>query len=163
MHFLRVLLLIAISSSCTAGALHAQGYATGRGSLIVGGTAGLTTFRDQEPSVRNYSLHFSPRFQYFVSPGLGLGASVGLFHMRQGEDSSSSWGLGPEISYFFGEGERTLLPYVSALGSFSGGEVNLGGAAGAIYMLTSSVGLDTSLFYRHQITGAAVGITAFVF
>ena len=166
MHNVRILLVMLAISLGATEALHAQGHATGRGNLIVSGSAGLSTFDGGELSGRQTAVHLFPHLQYFVSPGLALGGSVSIFHARSGDTSSTSWGVGPHASYFFGRGEQTLIPYVSAQGFYNGGsfaEWNYGAAAGAVYMLTSSVGLDASVFYRDPVAGIAVGITAFVF
>jgi hypothetical protein len=66
----------------------------------------------------------------------------------------TTYGIGPKVSYFFGPGQQALLPYVSgqagvdAVRGLDARYVMYGGSAGVLYLLTRSVGLDASVFYR---------------
>jgi len=166
----------------------AQSHATDQGSWIVGGGAGLSN-QSFSYSLDGDRLKFSstyasltPRVQYFVRPGLALGGGLNLAHMRTDDHSSTRYGAGPAISYYFTAPERRILPYVSANTSFSrargeeGRETGYGAAAGLLYMLTGSVGLDGSVFAQSQrwtetndlegtnrVLGLALGFSAFVY
>lgn len=185
----RTVLLLALASAVgSLNAVQAQEHATDRGSLIVGGGAGLSSHSysnnvaGDRQEWSSTLIYFSPRVQYFVLPGLAVGGTVDLTHMRTPENSSTSAGLGPTISYFFGAPEQALVPYISAQTAWHRalgedyGQVGYGGAAGMLYMLTRSVGLDGSVFYRiqevtggapsgarHRALGLAVGFSAFAF
>jgi hypothetical protein len=189
MHGIRILLFSLAIIVTAASAVQAQSYATDRGSFILGGSTGLSSHRSvqqydgQRHDYRFTYVYMAPRVQYFVRPGLALGGSLDLAHSRNRDDSATSYGVGPAIAFFFGEGERTLYPYVSAQTSYlrvSGRDtrqLGYGLAGGMLYMLTRTVGLDGSLFFRgssvtgleedqrvrDSVFGLAVGFSAFAF
>lgn len=181
-------LVILAAVVCTIGRAEAQEHATDRGSFILGGATGLSSNRytnesqGERQEFRSTFLYFSPRIQYLVRPGLAVGGSIDLNHSRYDDVSVTAYGLGPAVSYFFGAPDRVFLPYLSAQGSFAWvrgqdqEQVGYGGAAGVLYLLTRSVGVDGSFFYRiHRSTGdaefrtsnhtlgLAVGFSAFAF
>lgn len=176
-HALRLLALASVL--CSASAVSAQEHATDRGSLILGGSAGVASHRTAD--VRSTYMHLNPAIQYFVRPGLAIGGTVNLTHVRLGERTSTNYGAGPQISYYMGDGAETLRPYVSAQTMISGasggrsGVLTYGANAGVLYLFTRSVGLDASIFYRglsftgsdaetvSEAVGVAVGFSAFAF
>lgn len=157
----------------------AQEYATDRGSLNIGGTAGVSSYKAS--AGWNTNAFFNPQLQYFVSPGLGIGAALSVHRAWRDAGSFNSYSIGPSVAYYFGRGAQDLRPYLGAQASFArvdGSNVSTwgyGGSAGLLYMLTESVGLDTALFYRRleptgeslstsqENVGFSVGISAFVF
>jgi opacity protein-like surface antigen len=155
----------------------AQSYAIDQGSLMVGGSASFTsTGSDDSDDDRFSSLLVRPMVQYFVMPGLAVGGELMLTRFSSGDQSATAYGVGPEVTYFFGGSERQLYPFVSAGFQFNRSEdentFGYGASGGAVFMLTSSVGLNGSLYYRkidyedfggNNTIGAAVGISAFVF
>jgi hypothetical protein len=185
---IRILLISLVSVPVLTVSGHAQTYATDRGSLILGGGLSLSSERwpqveDGETShTRVTYVRMSPQVQYFVAPGIAVGGSLGLTHSSGSGSSSTSYGIGPQVSYFFGQGQRAAYPYVSvetgyatARGSDSG-TIGYGGVAGLLYMLNTAVGLNGSLYYRveqwtgedsglpseHRM-GLSIGVSAFVF
>ena len=162
----------------------AQSYPTDRGSFIVGGSASLTTSKasiallGSDEELRSTTLAVAPSAQYFVAPGLAVGGRVQSYTTWVDGESSGTFGVGPQLSYFFGRGDRRLYPYLSAGVSYDqevgdsdnhGSGVNAAG--GLVFMLGRQVGLDTSLGFNHvsagtttlQTFGLALGITAFAF
>lgn len=175
---LGILVLALASSFGLTAALDAQEHATDRGSYILGGSAGLSSYKHVGSS-RSAFMHLTPRVQYFVQPGLALGGSLRLAHSRHNGGSSTSYGAGPQVSYYFGNGEEALRPYVSGSTTYSNssgggdGVMAYGGNVGVLYLFTRSVGLDASLFYSAQsfpgsssgsdVMGLAMGFSAFAF
>lgn len=169
-----------VSSPCIAGALQAQEHATDRGSYIFGGSAGLSSHKAGESNRSTY-MHMSPSIQYFVQPGLAIGGTLSLAHARYDGGSISSYGAGPTVSYYFGDGAQTLRPFLSGRTIYAGvsGDsdhaLTYGGKLGVLYLFTRSVGLDASLFYdawsrrgsgftsRSDAFGIAIGFSAFAF
>lgn len=174
-----VLSLVFASSLCLTTALQAQEHATDRGSFILGGSAGLSS--QKVGGNRSTYMHLTPNVLYFVRPGLALGGTLSLSHSRYDEQSRTAYGVGPQISYYFGGGEQELRPYVSARSIYSdasGGDYGAlwyGGNVGVLYLFTRSVGLDASLFYNtisyrgsgppggSDVMGIALGFSAFAF
>lgn len=159
-----------------------QAYPTDRGSFIVGGSAVAATNRisqdedGERESEGSSVVNFAPGVQYFVRPGLALGGRLNVLLATDDGNTSTRLGVGPQISYYFGRGERQHYPYVSAGVSYedignSDHGVGQNAQAGLVFLLSRGVGLDTSLFYRRnefdavrlETLGLALGITAFVF
>lgn len=179
----RALLAAALVSLAVTGHAAAQAYPTDRGSFIVSGSAGAYTSTttldiegDQDTENRYSEVYVAPQVQYFVMPGLAVGGRVTVNAGWYEGDSRTQFGVGPQLSYYFGRDERRLYPYVSAGVSYDGfgnGEANLGqnAQAGLAFMLSRGVGLDSGIYYRgitqdeirQDIFGLAIGITAFVF
>jgi hypothetical protein len=175
-----ILALALVSSACIAGALQAQEHATDRGSYIFGGSAGLSSHKAGESSRSTY-MHMSPSVQYFVQPGLAIGGTLSLAHARYDAASMTTYGAGPTVSYYLGDGSQSLRPYLSGrtiyagVSGSSGHALTYGGKAGVLYLFTRSVGLDASLFYdawsqrgsgftsRSDAFGVALGFSAFAF
>ena len=174
----RVLVLTLASSLFLTSALPAQEHATDRGSYILGGSAGLSSQKNVGAE-RSTHMYFAPSVQYFVQPGLAIGGTLNLAHFRFDNQSITSYGAGPLLSYYFGAGEQSLRPYLSGRTIYSYaradvyGFLTYGGNVGVLYLLTRSVGLDASLFYnavsyrgssnRTDAFGLAVGFSAFAF
>ena len=53
-----------------------------------------------------------PSLFYFVAPGIGLGADLAFTRMSSGDDSMTSWGVGPKIGFFKDSG-GDAIPYIS--------------------------------------------------
>lgn len=176
-------LLPALLLAALPAVASAQNAPTDPGSFILGGNASLSTSKTSttlvgaETEETVTSLFVAPNVQYFVLPGLAVGgrvqASVGWYD----DDSYSAYGVGPQVSYFFGRGERPYYPYVTAGLSYSrvdGSEQEARGAnagVGVVFMLSRGVGLDAAVAYNRQNTdlmdnqsiGLALGVTAFAF
>jgi hypothetical protein len=182
MNRFHLLAAAALIAAVLPARVSAQAYATDRGSFIVGGSAGTSTNTftidlEGEPESERVSLvHLAPQALYFVTPGLALGGRVSASLISDDEDTSTQLGVGPQVAYYFGRGERPYYPYLSAGVSYedvANDEAGVGAnaQAGLVFLLARGVGLDTSLFYRrqeaepvrHESLGLAVGITAFVF
>ena len=171
--------------------LLAQSYAVDRGSVLIDGQASFTsTGTGEEDEDRVTQLSINPALQYFILPGLALGGEITI--ARSWEDDYSAWtyGIGPAVTYYFGDGERPWYPYLGATAQFlrAGQEVDnvpeipdvtvwaYKGAAGALFLISRSVGVNAELFYQvtrresdsdfdfeQNVYGLAVGISAFVF
>jgi outer membrane protein W len=186
---------IAISSLlvvlCVATA-DAQQHATDRGSIILAGDASIASSKSEDDDDRTTSILLAPSIQYFLQPGLAIGAQLTFGHSSNGDFSTSVYGIGPRVSYYFGQGARTSRPFVSAGfaftkvnadadiagdADFSARELTL--RAGILFMLSNAVGLNPHVYYQTTTSrfdvaigerefntntfGLAVGVSAFVF
>lgn len=155
--------------------VQAQSYAIDHGSIMIGGTAGFSSSGSDGSDDRLTQIFINPSVQYFVTRGLAFGGDVTLRHFSQGDSESTTYGVGPAVTYFFGGDERPVYPYLSGSVQVLGGEstssLGYGASAGAIVMLMDAVGLDGSIYYQKldgddfssDTFGLAVGIAAFVF
>jgi hypothetical protein len=170
-----------------AHSLAAQdGYATGRGSMIIGGSANFTSSQSGDNG-RLTTFGLQPSVQYFVSRGLALGGSVSFDRSWAGDQSLTSYGLGPVVSCYFPDPNNRLYPFLSLRAGYlrsafrnpgeerDGSGTSARAAGGVLYMLSASVGINSELFYQSvsqseegqtldsNAFGLAVGITAFIF
>jgi hypothetical protein len=163
--------------------LHAQTSAIDRGSVLLDGDASFTS---NTAGVNNDDrmtlLTVRPAVQYLILPGFAIGGVVSLAHSSLNGLSSTAFGVGPAVTYFFGKGERNFYPFVSGHLNldrviYSGDQdarnvFSYRGAGGVLLMLSRSVGLTGELFYRGQNSrgnsnsnsfGLAFGVSAFIF
>jgi hypothetical protein len=165
----------------------AQVPALSRGSLIIGGTASLTVDDDDKREDSITTVRVAPSLAYFAAPGLAVGGDVEIVHGSSGDVSSTSLGVGPAITYYFGR-EGDAHPFVRAGARYVRTDASFGtedftatqtavhGGVGALFLLSDAVGVDVSLYYEHMRTkqeaaaafghdtyGLAVGVSVFLF
>jgi len=163
---------------------HAQSYAADRGSMLVGGTASFSSSATRSnggPWNRSTRLDLGPRVQYFVLPGLAVGGDLS-FSRAFGDVTTTDYGAGPTVSYYFGRAERAWYPYVRArVGlhrvTYSDGAqpseswTGYAASGGVVLMLSREVGLDAALTYEipsdelsdFRTLAFGLGISAFLF
>ncbi len=153
--------LCALAILVASGPVSAQaGFPIQKGSVSLDGTANVSSsqFGDSD---RTTTISAQPSALFFVADGLAVGATVSLARTSFGGDNTAtSYGIGPTAAYFFGGPESTVYPFVSVGASFSrasfsgdgddlsifGGEV----AGGAVFMLSRTVGLTGEAYYQAQ-------------
>jgi outer membrane protein with beta-barrel domain len=140
----------------------AQHYATDRGVWLVGGTARITNFRDIGNDASTFVLDLSPRLGYFVVPGLAMTANLEYGRFSYDAGVTSTYGLGPGMTYYFRHRQTVLNPFLSARTLYVHERVNPDGAsdftsdsftwlvaAGAALFLARNVALTGEIFYNH--------------
>lgn len=183
MNLIRALLPALVLAAALPARAAAQAYPTDRGSFIVGGVAGLVHSRVSQELVggeQEYSstqLSVAPEVEYFVAPGLAVGGRFQVLGVWSEDTSQGLFGIGPQLSYYFGRDARSIYPYVSGGVSyfndidFDARATGADAAAGLVFMLSRGVGLNTALFYDVRVAeqtrvanmGVSVGVSAFVF
>lgn len=191
-------LMLALVFIWVPSAAAAQSSALDRGSILVGGTAGFVSTGGDDEESRHTSLTVRPGVRYFLIPRLALGGEVLIAYSAAeapadagptaGEEfTSSTFGVGPAVDYYFGDLDADLHPFVSGTAflswnrnSFAGEDARargtvLRGAAGLLYLFSDQVGLNSALFYEwanqdvedrsfeQNRFGLSFGISAFVF
>lgn len=171
----------------------AQGYATDKGSISLGGTAGFSSSKTDvggTSSPRITVLSIAPRALFFVAPGLAVGGEASFGRVSSEGDATTQYGLGPAINYYFAHEDRAWYPFVGASARFShvSGDGQLGSdfrdlraSAGLLFLLSRSVGVNSEFFVSRMHTtfespvtleeldsnttsfGLAIGIAAFIF
>lgn len=178
-------LLVSFFLTSYMATVYAQSSAVDRGSINIGGDATFSSFgssADTDDS-RTTQLLFNPAVEYFIIPGLAVGGEVVLARASRDGSSSSTVGVGPRLSYYFGRGERTFYPYLSGTVSLlrtsfdgngdqeSNSSVGYRGSGGILFMLSQGVGITGEVFYQGRDSddfntnafGVSFGISAFVF
>jgi len=170
----------------------AQQHPTDKGSVLVGGTANLSHFRDKGNDASSTSLTLNPRVGYFVVPGLALTANLQLIFASSEDASTHAYGVGPGVTYYFRHRSVLLNPYLavrtlyyretSHLDGFpdrTSEQFAWSGAGGVSLFVARNVAILGELYYQHFHVTASVqdasssnsaeeygfqfGISAFVF
>ena len=103
-----------VVASIVSSPLCAQGSPTGKGSWIISGNAGLSSQKVDGADATTTSINIAPSGLYFVSPGVAVGGTVSFGYLTNPSVSSTSFGVGPTIRYYFGDRTGKTLPFVSA-------------------------------------------------
>ena len=181
------ILIVALLLTGSAVRAEAQDYAIDRGSILLGGAANFTSIGDNGgDSDRVTDLNIFGRSQYFVRPGLAVGGRISLDWFSSAAASRTSYGVGPEVSYYFGGGDRDFYPFVSGFATATRWDgsglalpdactvFDLGASGGVLLMLGRSVGLTGQVYYQTSLYdsdaltatnrfGFSAGITPFIF
>ena len=106
--FLVVVMVIGLVSAAAA-----QKRPIDKGSFNIGGSFSLSIGSGElygEDTITNISL--IPSFRYFVLNGLAVGVDLLLQRNSNGDDSDTTFGIGPAVAYFFRVGSDKIYPYV---------------------------------------------------
>lgn len=158
-------------------------YAVDRGSMIVGGSVGFSSFGgDFRGEDRLTLISINPSLLIFVAPHVALGGTINFTSLSSGGATDTFFGIGPTVMYFFGDAQSKTYPFLS--GSLIYGrdndaftKIDFRFAGGAAFMIAKNVALSGSAFYviesvRHKDAGkstsgntfgAELGIAAFIF
>ncbi|MEQ8469879.1 MAG: outer membrane beta-barrel protein [Marinoscillum sp.] len=126
---MKIHLILYLLMTLSSGLLFAQ---TESGSLFLGGATSFnsgfgnaqtkadgSTVDGSERS--NFSLNLSPNVQYFVIDNLAIGVSLSTAYSSTknevGKSASSSYGIGPSVTYLFGS--KSYKPFLSGGFSFN--------------------------------------------
>lgn len=160
-----------ISFLCLSQAVSAQ--AVNQGAWMVGGSGGFrsTNFKDSDVSVTTIDL--SPNLGYFIADDLAIGLALNLSSTSVDGESSTDFGLGPFIRFYFADAIFAEVGANLGLGDAEFTDIQL--ALGYSWFVDNSVAIEPKLFYRihnvddlnpvdfdASIFGLAIGIQAFV-
>jgi len=144
-------------------AFSAQASKLGEGRKIVGGSLSFQSASGDRYEINGdgqtmFSL--SPSAAIFLgAPGLAVGAELNFSTWSQGDNSTSSWGIGPMVQYYFGaEEDKDMYPFVGASFLYSSMTRDFGNettdtetvihlTGGVLYFLNNNVGINANLFY----------------
>ena len=185
MKWTNALTAVALFLFVPVAVLHAQTFALDRGSINIAGDAAFTSSGSSSNGDDDRTTQFilTPTAHYFVIPGLAVGGDLVVSHFSRENNSSTTFGGGPSVAYYFGRGERKVYPFVSGSvtllrTSFDNSFTNQStsstgyrGSGGVLLLLSRSVGITGELFYQGQNSdnfdtntyGLAFGVSAFVF
>ncbi len=130
-----------------------SGFATNRGSLMVGGSLAFR-FRKGVDGYEDKSIlfEFEPKVSVFVAPSFAIGGTLLTRYSKYSDFSATTtWGFGPTLTYFIGgRNDKVVYPYLEGSFMFTGNshittysELEFG----AMFMLADAVGLTASLKY----------------
>ena len=155
-----------------APAAFGQEYPVDRGSWLVGGSASLVSQEvlqggvPGEETERATLVTLRPSAQYFVIPGLAVGADLTLAYSAQDDFSTTTLGAGPSLGYYVGGPDRRAVPFVATRLSVQRSSVRVDTdlpfgfdldrtqtrlvfdvSGGGLVMLARNVGVTGELFY----------------
>lgn len=159
-----------------------KSYAINKGSMIISGGAGFwSQGGDLHGNDRLTIFNISPSIEYFVISHMACGGKLSYSYRSQSGNSSNYWGVGPKLSYYFGNPNSKLYPFISGsynyLNSVDYSKTDLiltGGVAsmisenvaitGSVYfMIEEMENKDTDISTSGNTFGIEVGLTIFIF
>ncbi len=147
--FLTGILFLAVLAPDT---MPAQSFALAPGSWRVGGTASIRGFRDIGNDNRSFTIELSPRLGYFLLKGLSFDANLRFARSSNQGRTNYLWGVGPGVTYYFGEPSWRLYPFASGRTLFtftaSSDRYTWLGGVGVVLLLNAHVGIVAELFYQ---------------
>ena len=156
---------------CLSQTISAQ--AVNQGAWMVGGSGGFqsTNFKDSDLSVTTINL--SPNLGYFIADDLAIGLALNLESVSIDGESSTNFGLGPFIRFYFADAIFAQVGANLGLGDAEFTDIEIG--LGYSWFVDNSVAIEPKLFYRiHNVDdenpidfdasvfGLSIGIQAFV-
>jgi hypothetical protein len=180
----RTAVLLATGLLLSALPLHAQDSPIDPGVYILDGSV---SFRSQGGDLysadgdRQTTISLQPAGLYVLAPKTAVGGQLRVSRSSQDTGSTTTLGLGPSVTYYLGEPDAEVFPFVAAnllllrssrsvdLGSVDigfGDPVELGEEditltglavdiqAGFTYMLARNVGLTTAAFFLYERLGS---------
>ena len=111
----RIAIAVIFLCSITCTVL-AQEYAIDKGSYQIAGMVGFQSmggdlYGDADDN-RLTSLDIAPGLRYFVAPKIALGADLLYTRTSQGDESSTTLGIGPVVILAFGSSQSKTYPYI---------------------------------------------------
>lgn len=157
-------------------------YAIDQGSFIVGGSAEVsgTKYGSIFDAGSDTSIiSFYPSLLYFVVPNLAIGGAGFYGSEDNGMTTSSSFGIGPAIAYYFGDQTSKIYPFIGASWIFFSDDNHnwylIQANGGVAIMIAQNVAITCEAFYQAETMdtdlsgdmsntiGLRAGISAFVF
>ena len=137
---------------------------------MLGGTAGFRseTYKDADISVT--TIDVSPNLGYFIADDLAIGLALTLNSTSIEDESSTLFGLGPFVRFYFADAIFAQAGVNLGLGDAEFTEFNVG--VGYSWFVDNSVAIEPMLFYRSvgvddpgvdsSIFGLSIGVQAFI-
>jgi len=167
------LFFVLFVAASLSNVIYSQSFPIDKGSKILSGSfsfssAGGDLYEDQEDN-NNVTLTLNAAYGVFASKGLNIGGKIIFVNSSQGDDNYREIGIGPSISYFFGDEPSKLYPFIVASFIYSnenyktkyldyygaestysntvtGYSISLGG--GLCYMVSDAVGVFSEAGYQ---------------
>jgi hypothetical protein len=170
--FVSCLAGLLVASSIVSSRAFAQASPIGKGSWIISGTAGVNSQHFDGSDQTSTTVFVAPNALYFVAPGLAIGGQVSLGYGTNPSNTTTSFGIGPSIRYFFADQHAKTLPFASAtvspqwtsadpkgatLASSSTHGLGIEGTAGMTFLLVPHVGVTGEAYYDHSSMSGDVG------
>ncbi len=158
------------------------------GAFTLGGSLRYSGFFDDDTDV--YAILLMPEFQYFIYPGLALGADGFLDYWHYPDRSEMRYGIGPSIAYYLELENVSGFPFAKAAVMYSRVEIERlytsrdendfrwKASLGYTYILTRNIAIVGAADYTYEraflldfalesewreVFGFSVGLKAFIY
>lgn len=135
------------------GAVTAQSFAVDRGAWQLGGSASYSSSRAASDTARTTAIYLSPQVGYFVRRGVLVGAVIPFSRYASPGSVATTYGIGPQVGYYFGSRARTFYPFLSARATLQWTRATFGTSF-------DSLGGGEEITYRTQAYEASGGVAA---
>lgn len=159
----RVLFLVTGAFLGASASAAAQSHATDRGVWLLDGNASLVHNSTSGSSSGSTGLRISGAAGYFLIPGVAVSANLQFAHSTSSGSSSTLYGVGPGLAYYFGRGARKAHPFLAVsalyghqtLSSSSTSTATLHsiawvGSGGLVFLLARNVGVTGEAYYTQS-------------
>ena len=126
----------------------------GQGAWMVGGSAGFLSQKVKDADESSTWITFQPNLGYFIADDLAIGLSLNLtsFSPAGSDESSTDFGLGPFVRFYFVENIFAQAGVNLGLGDAEFTEFQVG--VGYSWFLNDGVAIEPMLFYNsHSVDG----------
>ncbi len=139
----------------SGAALAQKQYPVDKGSIQLSGSASFTSQGYETSDNDLTTVQLNTVAGYFIIPNLLAGANLAFIHQSIGDESSTLFGIGPKVAYYFGEADSQIYPYLT--GSFLYFSLSdaytetaffIGG--GAVFMAAEHIGFTAEAGYQFE-------------
>lgn len=140
-----------------------QDYAVDKGAIVISGMASFSSWGgdlyEGSDSSRATIITLAPNIDYFVVKNIFIGGRILFESMSQGDYSLTTFGIGPQFGYAFGQKNSNIFPYLIAGVyyntstasngtdiTFSGFDFKFGG--GLMFTVAKHIGINIGASYN---------------
>jgi len=158
----------------------AQHAAVDRGTLLLGGSAGVSGRHEDGSDQDRFSISVAPSVGIFLARGLAVGGFTSFGYSKFDGTTLHTWGVGPALTYYFPLLRGFAYPFLEVQTSFtwnsshstavypvdvvvvadrSGTAVQVRPSAGLLFMVVSHVGIRGELYLSRSWTTSETEVT----
>ncbi len=96
--------------------VNGQKYAVDQGASTISGSLSFSTSGGdlyEYGGDRLTTISLLPTYNYFVAKNLFIGGVLDVSYLAQGGDNITSFGIGPQLGYAFGDSSSKVIPYIN--------------------------------------------------
>lgn len=143
--------------------------AVNQGAWMVGGSAGFSSQKFKDADESTTIINLSPNLGYFIADDLAIGLGVDLTSVSFDGESSTDFGLGPFVRFYFADAIFAQAGVNLGLGDNEFTEFQVG--VGYSWFVGNDVAIEPILFYNshsvdgdfgdYSVFGLGIGVQAF--
>lgn len=138
-------LLAMIAFLCIIEAVSAQ--TVGKGAWMIGGSAGFNIRKVKDVDGTTSKITVDPNLGYFIADDLAIGLELDFRSTSSGGNSTSTFGLGPFVRYYFTDPIFVQANVALDL-SDGGGDPVFGAEIGYSWFLNNGLAIEPALYFN---------------